>query len=222
MDIQINIHYVDGLKIIGVNMKAVLVIGKNYSFNNDDFLDSYVIGVDKGALLCLNNNVKMDIAIGDFDSISNSELELLYKETEVIKLNPIKDETDTSEALEYCNGYDDITILGGIMGDRIEHFYANLLLLEKNNKIKIKDNNSLIFTTSNDINLKKDVYKYISIFSLEDSTILSLEGFKYNLDSYHMKRLDPLGVSNEVIEAEAKIKIASGRVLIILSKDDNI
>lgn len=203
-------------------MKAVLVIGKNYSFNNDDFLDSYVIGVDKGALLCLNNNVKMDIAIGDFDSISNSELELLYKETEVIKLNPIKDETDTSEALEYCNGYDDITILGGIMGDRIEHFYANLLLLEKNNKIKIKDNNSLIFTTSNDINLKKDVYKYISIFSLEDSTILSLEGFKYNLDSYHMKRLDPLGVSNEVIEAEAKIKIASGRVLIILSKDDNI
>lgn len=203
-------------------MKAVLVIGKNYSFNNDDFLDSYVIGVDKGALLCLNNNVKMDIAIGDFDSISKSELELLYKETEVIKLNPIKDETDTSEALEYCNGYDDITILGGIMGDRIEHFYANLLLLEKNNKIKIKDNNSLIFTTSNDINLKKDVYKYISIFSLEDSTILSLEGFKYNLDSYHMKRLDPLGVSNEVIEAEAKIKIASGRVLIILSKDDNI
>lgn len=221
MAIQINIHFVNGLKIIGVNMKAVVVIGKNYSFNNDDFKNAYVIGVDKGALLCLKNEIKMDIAIGDFDSITQDELDLLYKETEVIRLNPIKDETDTCEALEYCNGYDDITILGGIMGNRIEHFYANLLLLENYPNIKIKDDNSLIFTASNDITLKKSIYKYVSIFSLSDNTILSLSGFKYDLDSYHMNRLNPLGVSNEILNENALINIKNGKILIILSKDDN-
>jgi len=203
-------------------MKAVVVIGNNYSFNKDDFKDSYVIGVDRGALLCLENNIKMNIAVGDFDSISAEALDLLYKETNVIKLNPIKDETDTFEALKYCNGYDEIIILGGITGKRIEHFYANLLLLEQNTKIKIKDDNSLIFTTDKGVIIPKNEYKYISIFSLDDNTNISLQGFKYNLDYYNLKRINSLGVSNEVSDLIGKITLHNGRIIILCSKDDNI
>ena len=118
-------------------MNAVIVIGNNYKVNKDDFKDSYVIGADKGALFCAQNNIKMDIAIGDFDSIKSYEFEKIKSLTKVIKLNPIKDLTDTMEAINLVKNYDTITILGGIQGKRIEHFYANLLIL------KNKDKNSI-------------------------------------------------------------------------------
>lgn len=202
-------------------MKAVIVIGKNYKFNRKDFEDSFVIGVDKGAVLCYKNNVKMDIAIGDFDSITEEELKLLKTTTKVIELNPIKDETDTLKAIQLCDKYDDILILGGIKGDRIEHFYANLLILKAYPNVKMKDDNSFIFTTNNTINLTKSEYKFISIFSLDKNTFITLEGFKYPLNCYNLTTLDTIGISNEIIENNAKIKIHSGQVLIIKSKDDS-
>ena len=61
----------------------------------NDFINKYVIGVDKGALYCLENNIKMDCAIGDYDSIDEKPYIEINKITKVIKLNPIKDETDT-------------------------------------------------------------------------------------------------------------------------------
>ena len=126
-------------------MRAVLVIGNNYKINKDDFKNSYVIGVDKGALFLHRNNIKMDLALGDFDSITEKEFELIKKDTKIIKLNKIKDDSDTEHALNLVKNYDEIVILGGIQGKRIEHFYAILLYLELNKNIIIKDNNSLIY-----------------------------------------------------------------------------
>lgn len=202
-------------------MKAVIVIGNNYKFNSDDFKDSYIIGVDKGALFCVLNNIKMDAAIGDFDSITDDQLKLVMDNTNCIKLNPIKDNTDTMEAIQLASNYDEILLLGGITGNRIEHFYANLLLLKKYPKLIIKDNNSIIFTANKSLTLDKSNYKFISIFSLSDNTILSLNGFKYNLNKYKMLEDDSLGISNEIIDNYGNIDIISGRILIILSKNDN-
>ena len=202
-------------------MKAVIVIGNNYKFNSDDFKDSYIIGVDKGALFCVLNNIKMDAAIGDFDSITDDQLKLVMDSTNCIKLNPIKDNTDTMEAIQLASNYDEILLLGGITGNRIEHFYANLLLLKKYPKLIIKDNNSIIFTANKSLTLDKTIYKFISIFSLSDNTIISLNGFKYNLNKYKMLEDDSLGISNEIIDNYGNIDIISGRILIILSKNDN-
>lgn len=202
-------------------MKAVIVIGNNYKFNSDDFKDSYIIGVDKGALFCVLNNIKMDAAIGDFDSITGDQLKLVMDNTNCIKLNPIKDNTDTMEAIQLASNYDEILLLGGITGNRIEHFYANLLLLKKYPKLIIKDNNSIIFTANKSLTLDKSIYKFISIFSLSNNTIISLNGFKYNLNKYKMLEDDSLGISNEIIDNYGIIDIISGRILIILSKNDN-
>lgn len=201
-------------------MNAKVVIGNNYKVNIDDFKDSYVVGVDKGALFCAKNGITMDVAIGDFDSVNEPEYELLAKSTKLIKLNPIKDLTDTMEAINLVKDYDDITILGGITGKRIEHFYANLLILKKYPNVKIKDDNSFIFTACKSLAIDKN-YKFCSIFSLDNDTNISLYGFKYNLDNYYMDINDPLGVSNEIVADFGKITINKGRILIILSKNDN-
>lgn len=200
-------------------MRAVLVIGNNYKINKDDFKNSYVIGVDKGALFLHRNNIKMDLALGDFDSITEAEFELIKKDTKIIKLNKIKDDSDTEHALNLVKNYDEIVILGGIQGKRIEHFYAILLYLELNKNIIIKDNNSLIYYKENDFKIVKNEYKFISFFSLDDNTIITLNGFKYNLNKYNLKRLDPLCLSNEKILDEVEVKL-EGKLLIIESKDD--
>ena len=200
-------------------MKATLVIGNNYKIDKDDFKDSYVIGVDKGALYLYQNNIKMDLAVGDFDSISKNDLELIEKETKVIKLNPIKDDSDTEHAINLVKNYDEILILGGIQGKRIEHFYALLLYLQISKNIILKDNNSLIYYRENDFKIAKNEYKFISFFSLDDNTYISLNGFKYNLDNYNLKRLDPLCLSNEKKEDIVEIKL-KGKILVIETKDD--
>ena len=202
-------------------MKAVLVIGNNYKFNKEDFYNSYVIGVDKGALYCLNNDIKMDLAVGDFDSIKEDELESIKKITKIVKLNPIKDDTDTEHALNIVKNYDEIVILGGIKGNRIEHFISMLIYLKKYPNLVIKDDNSIIFRADKDIILKKDNYKFISLFSIDNNTIISLDGFKYNLDNYNLKENDPLGISNEIVLDEAKINL-NGKIIIVKTKDDNI
>ncbi len=202
-------------------MKAVIVIGKNYTFDKMDFADAYVIGVDKGAILCYQNSIPMDMAIGDFDSITQEELAILKEVTQVRILNPIKDETDTKAAILQCKDCDEITILGGISGKRIEHFYANILLLKSFPKVKIKDDNSFIFTTTENVIISKLQYKYVSIFSLDENTFVTLNGFKYPLANYLMIPENPIGISNEILDSQAEISLSSGRVLIILSKNDN-
>lgn len=201
-------------------MKAVIVIGNNYKFNPDDFNDAFIIGVDKGALFCQQNKIYMDLAIGDFDSITFDDLKNTSSKN-IIKLNPIKDQTDTREALGYCMDYDEIIILGGIQGKRIEHFYANLLLLSEYPNLKIKDDYSFIFTASKDLIIENNDYKYVSIFAIEDKSIISLQGFKYELDKYNLKRNDPLCISNEILK-KGEIKIDNGRIMIILSREDRL
>ncbi len=202
--------------------RAVLIIGNNYKLNKEDLINSYVIGVDKGAAYCLKNHIKMDLAVGDFDSISTETFDEIIKQTEVVKLNPIKDDTDTEHALNIVKDYDEIVILGGIKGNRIEHFVSMLIYLKKFPNLILKDDYSTIYTADSDLVLKKDKnYKFISIFSLSDNTYVTLKGFKYDLDNYNLTEDNPLGVSNEIIEEEANILI-KGRILIIQTKDDEI
>ena len=133
-------------------MKALLVL---YNCNLNNFNNDYdlIIGIDRGAYNLASNNIKMDIAYGDFDSVNEAEFELIKKYSKkIVKLNPIKDLSDTYQVIKDYKNYD-ITILGGIYGKRIEHFYSNLLSLINYDNIKIMDENSLI------IKCKKGVYK---------------------------------------------------------------
>lgn len=201
-------------------MKIALVLD---NFNNYDLLKDYqyIVGVDKGALNALKANINIDYAIGDFDSVSNDEYNYICQKTNCIKLNPIKDETDTLEALRYASSIsNDITIFGGIKGNRIEHFIANLNLFHKYNEIKIIDDNSMIFLQKNSFSLNMKDYKYVSLFAFDSDVLgLSLSGFKYELENYNLKKFDSLCISNEAYENPI-VTFDSGTLLVILSKED--
>lgn len=201
-----------------MNLDAYLIIGNNCDLKQYDFTDSYVVGIDKGAYLATKQGIALDLAVGDFDSISQEEF-LATKAKKIIRLNPIKDDTDTHYALKLCKEFDKIYLLGGIQGMRVEHFIANLLLFKDYPNLVIIDDYSLIRLCDYEENFQKDEYNFYSFFAVEEVIGLSLRGFKYELNDYQLKPFDSLGVSNEVI-TDAYLSFKSGKLLLIKSKKE--
>lgn len=201
-------------------MDVYLIIGNNVTFSDYDFNNKIVVGVDKGAYLAYQNNIKLDYAIGDFDSISAEELNELESYTNVIKLNPIKDVTDTEYVLEMFKSYDRLILLGGVFGKRIDHFYANLKLFYKYPNLVILDDNTHIMLCDMKQNFIKDEYTYYSFFALEDVYDLNLVGFKYPLNNYFLSHTSSLGVSNEIINHESSLSFSKGKLLLIKTKNE--
>ena len=90
------------------------------------------IACDSGFESCLSLGVNPDIVVGDFDSISDDAYKKIENTgAEVIKLNPVKDDTDTEFALRLAfkrtKNTDEIYILGGT-GARIDHTLGNISL----------------------------------------------------------------------------------------------
>lgn len=204
-------------------MKAILIIGDNVDLKKYDFSNSFVVGIDHGAALAIANNINLNVAIGDFDSTSPIELEELIRKKTNMKIYPVKkDITDTYAALELpeVKACEEILILGGITGNRIEHFYANLLLLNKYpNLIIIDDNTTIRVSKTREILNKTN--NFYSFFALEDVTNLTLEGFKFPLIQYNLSKFDSIGISNEIELDKGIVTYDKGTLIIFKTKKNN-
>ena len=198
-------------------MDAYFIIGNNVDLTSFNFKDKFVVGIDKGAYLAYQVGIKLDYAVGDFDSITVDELHVLEEVTKVVKLDPVKDETDTYYALNMFKGFDNLYLLGGISGSRIDHFVANLKLFYDFKHLIMIDNDTVIYEVNSETEIHKDEYKYVSLFALEDVFDLTLTGFKYNLNNHFLSVRSGLGVSNEVLSL-GKITYSKGRILLIKTK----
>lgn len=185
-----------------------------------------VIGVDAGASWLLARGVVPAVAVGDFDSVTPAQLAKIKKEVkEVLVHNPEKDATDLELAVEYAIGVRpiEITIYGGI-GTRMDHTWAAIQLLQTieshNIYAQIVDNFNNINIVRHVVSLKpKIAFPYISIFSLTATSIVTLQGFRYNVNHHKFFANSALGVSNEIVGKIAKITTHSGKVLVIRSRD---
>lgn len=179
--------------------------------------DDYVIAVDQAVLDLYKQRIKIDLAVGDFDSLKN---EGILTQLHVIRLKPEKDVTDTYQALVEARQLnpEEILMIGGIGGDRIEHFVVHLMHFNEFKNLKILNDNSEIFMIEKGV---KEISfdGYISVFAYPEATI-TLEGFKYPLSNYKLTQFDPLGISNEMVKEKAQIHVLKGRVLVICSHRD--
>lgn len=196
----------------------VILIANNAPDNILDIIsienDDLVIAVDGGFDVALKQKINVNLVIGDLDSIKNSKK---LKDYETIKLKSEKDETDSYVAVDYAFTHSNhVYLIGGIQGNRIEHFLANLTLFNSFPKLMILDNNSRIYLLENGKHLLQKS-KFYSFFSYDEATI-SLIGFKYPLNNYILKRFDPLCISNEVVNKYGEIEISKGSVLVVETK----
>ena len=150
------------------------------------------------------------------------------KNTEILRLKPEKDDSDTQSAMNYAirTGAKKIVIFG-VTGNRVDHLMANfgLLVLAQNQgaEVILVDQYNYMKLISDGTVLKKSEQfgKYVSFFPLGgDVTGLTLEGFKYSLDHYRLTTADSgLTVSNEIVSEKAKVTYQSGTLLMIMSRD---
>lgn len=175
------------------------------------------IGVDQGVVHLYNQGIIPIVAIGDMDSIEDMTL---LENVNVMRVSSIKDDTDTALAIDYAiaHGYDDIDLYG-VTQKRMDHFLAVICLLEKyqDDSITIYDEYNKIYVLKPGIHtIEKSDYHYFSIFAFDES-IITLKDCHYPLDHYHLKRNDPLCVSNQITQDQAIIE-NSKTILLIESK----
>lgn len=196
----------------------------------------YIIGVDNGCQILMDLQIPIHLAVGDFDTISPKSIEYLDDgEHEIIRLNPMKDLTDTHYALEKCHelGFSRVFIFGGT-GTRLDHSLANILTafqyedmfvtyINKTNIVDICHGNQVYkseFRNEYDPKMR-DIFgfNYISLLPVIPTFIQETKGLKYGINNKTLQVFDSLAISNEIEKTSLEIIIGEGKLLIIYSRD---
>ncbi len=190
--------------------------------------EDYIIAVDGGLSYCGILNVEPDVIIGDFDSMSEGELqalEVLRQEIpdRIITLPCEKDDTDMLAALKHGLGlgYKDFRIYGGT-GGRFDHTLANIqcLLYLKNNEASgyLVDGTGMMFVLQNEaVHLNKNLEGVLSLFSLDkEAKGVTISNMKYPVENFTMTNDYPVGISNEFVGEEAVISVEEGELVCMI------
>ncbi|MBO4807553.1 MAG: thiamine diphosphokinase [Lachnospiraceae bacterium] len=189
----------------------------------------FVIAVDGGLMYCESLGVEPDLIVGDFDSITESftgaleEIESKFPE-KVVRLNPMKDDTDTMAALKIGieKGFETFYMYG-CGGGRLEHTIANIqsLIYLKDRDLKgyIMEGEGMTFVMRDEsVSFKETMEGYVSLFAL-DPVIKGVteKGLKYTLEKAELTYGFPLGVSNEFTGVQSEISVDSGTALVVVN-----
>lgn len=199
--------------------------------------DRYVIAADRGLSHLIRMGIRPDAVIGDFDSVS--EMDRVAIETyerigdaKVVRLNPVKDSTDTEAALRMAMEQEGEIIILGATGRRLDHSLANIRLLglglETGRSITIMDTLNRMRMCSTEhgskghitISRSEQYGKYVSVFPVGGPVRgLSMRGFAYSLEDTDIDDFSTLTVSNEITAEEGDITFKEGTLLVVESRD---
>lgn len=215
-------------------MKVVIISGGHIE---DGFILEWLqenkydllIAADSGMNFLHRNGLVPDVVAGDFDSVSSKSLSVFsnMENVEILRLNPIKDDTDTEFVIREAirRGATSITVLGAT-GTRLDHVLANVYLLgiglEEGVSIQILDEHNRIRMIEDSFQIAKDEQfgDFISIIPVKgDVKGVTLKGMKYPLKEADVNCFSSLGISNEIIAETAKISVKQGTLLLIESRD---
>ena len=187
------------------------------------------IAVDGGYEYCKLLEIAPDYILGDFDSIGEKEAEnvaqIAKTEEDKVMILPVeKDDTDMLVAIKLglSKGYQNFRIYGG-MGGRIEHTIANmqcLLYLKEQNAVGyLMDGTGMILVAKEEeISFQDSMEGYMSLFSMGDNAVVTIENMKYPLQEKEVTNSFPIGISNEFIYGrKGKVTVHKGAVVMIVS-----
>ena len=186
------------------------------------------IGVDRGSLFLIEQGICPDLAVGDFDSVSEKELALICSQSkEVLQAQPEKDDTDLELAVKAVFArypQAQLTIFGAF-GGRLDHTLANIFLPSNPEitpymqQIRLCNaQNELRYCPQGRHEIKPVAgMNYLAFMPVDDGR-LTIEGAKYPLNesNYFFKKVY---ASNEFIDEPVFLECQSDYVIVIYSKD---
>lgn len=190
-----------------------------------------VIGVDRGALIAIEEGLVLDIALGDFDSISKDEKKRVEQYAkEVINFPAKKDDTDAELALLYVsnNLKTENIYFYNWQGGRMDHLYSLLMTVLQErflplvSKIKFVsvDNYISHYLAGKHVLRKKEGMDYLSFILLTDVEKLTLSEVSYPLKEINFDSPRAL-ISNQFLSDTASFSFSKGIVAVIQSRDAN-
>ncbi len=214
-------------------MKALIISGgrieKDFALTFiKKYQPEYIVAADHGLLFCLENHLKVDMVVGDFDSAPDGVLERYTGEyhVPVRAFNPVKDYTDTEIAIQQIIKAEATeAALLGCTGTRLDHVMGNLqclhILLDVGVKAQIVDPHNRISLHDRSFTVKKEERfgPYISFLPACEEMHLTLKGFKYPLSDYLVTNKDSLCVSNEITDDMAEVIFYDGRLFMVEARD---
>ncbi len=199
----------------------------NGLFNPPDPLPAtdLLIAADGGALHCQSLGLTPDVVIGDFDSLSEDDLENLSAQgTRLIRYPTHKDATDLELAVRYAQeaGADAILILGGL-GARWDQTLANLLLPAlvdfKQTRIRFLDGRQEIGLLRGGETLtiqgrKGDTVSLVPVGGAAHN--ITTQGLEYPLHRENLLLGSTRGVSNVLLIEPASVSLEDGLLLCVV------
>ena len=177
-----------------------------------------VICADGGYLTASRLGLRIDLAIGDFDSLGYAP-EL--GDGEVLRLPVEKDVTDAEAAILAAEerGADTIVLLG-CTGGRPDHTLAAQQLLaaiaERGGRPYLVGDGFVAYAlSSGTVRFSERAVGTLSVFAVGGiAKGVTIEGAKYTLDGADLSPSAPLGVSNSFVGQGVRISVEDGTLLL--------
>jgi thiamine pyrophosphokinase len=186
--------------------------------------EDFIACADGGANYTYQLGLLPDLIVGDLDSLTEDRI--TYYKNQGVKFDryPVeKDKTDTQLLLEQLikTGYQEIIVFAAL-GNRLDHALGNIYLLEELARpevaVKFISPEEQIELITEERIVKGEEGKKLSLLPLtREVTGVKLTGVKYELQDGSFHRGDTLGMSNVVTANKAKIKLETGKLLMILT-----
>ena len=192
----------------------IFAAGSFYGLRERPAPGDFVIAADAGYRICLEEDLRPDLLLGDFDSMDPPE-----GVSGLRRLPVEKDDTDTLAALRTGleQSCDTFHIYGGTGGKRLDHTLANLqslLFLRRRGARGYLWDDDFVWTVleNESLTVPKTVeWGLFSAFCLGDRAEgVDEEGFQYPLKNAVLTPDVPLGVSNHILEPSARISVRKG------------
>lgn len=214
----------------GVVLRAVIItngyIGNPKVYKHFFKENDLIVCADGGYRHCKQLNITPSLVLGDFDSLPQGFIDELENNNIPTQQFPIKkDFTDTELAVNHVlmQGADEIVLLGGT-GSRIDHSFANIMLLaalaQRGIKVRLVDDQNDCSFITDSIIINARCGDFVSLIPVTPEVLIKrTEGLHYPLHDHVLKMGSTLGVSNILDQIPGYVEISSGLLMVAVTRD---
>jgi thiamine pyrophosphokinase len=185
-----------------------------------------VVAADGGAHFLLEQAIRPDVVVGDFDSLPAADVKRLEAAGVELVRHPVrKDRTDGEMAADEALGRGaGELVLAGALG-ALDHTLGHLAILQRlaahgvAARLAAPRLTVRVLTARDDARLDAPSGTRVSIVPLRGDAVLSLEGFDYPLERGLIPQDACLGLGNSVVAA-ARIRVHEGSVAVLVEDGD--
>lgn len=187
----------------------------------------HVVAADGGWDQAAAAGIRVDVLIGDLDSLPKSSVSAAAASGASILRHPQeKDETDLELALDWAlEARPECVVVFGALGGRADHSVTNLHLLERADRSGV---DVCLVSAGETIRLVTREFEFanartgdrVSLIPLSDSVRVTTCGLRYGLCEDVLRRAASRGVSNAITGLPARVSVSEGKLLVVHAREE--